>query len=115
MRLRPTTRLAHLDPRKTEVEFRALGLSFAMESSGEIQISGGLGSELPPDAVLAGATTSLLAAPQGTASVHGLIKTLFPVSQADQSELIPLTAESQVLLSLPFPQKSRARQTAQGN
>ncbi len=115
MRFRPSTRLALHDPRKTEVDFRALGLAFAMESSGEIQITGGLGTELPPDAVLAGATMSLLAAPQGTASVHGLIKTLFPVSQTDPAVLIPLTAESQVLLSLPFPQRPRLRQTVDGN
>ncbi len=115
MRFRPSTRLAHLDPRRTEVEFRALGLSFAMESSGEIQIAGGLGTDLPPDAVLAGATSALLAAPQGAANVHGLIKTLFPVAQADPGVLIPLTAESQVLLSLPFPRKPCAGQTAQGN
>ena len=115
MRFRPSSRLAHLDNRRTDVEFRALGFSFAMEPSGEIQIAGGLGADLPPDAVLAGATTSLLAAPQGTGSVHGLIKTLFPVAPADAGDLIPLTAESQVLFSLPFRQEPRARQTAQGN
>jgi len=103
MKFRPSARLAHLDPRKTEVDFRLLGLSFAMQPDGAIQIAGALGEEFPPDVVLAGATTPLLSAPQGTASVRGLIKTLFPVSGANAGVLIPLTAESQVLLSLPLP------------
>jgi hypothetical protein len=115
MRFRPTSKLAHLDPRRPELEFRALGLAFLMDASGDIQVTGGLGNELPPDAVLAGATASLLAAPQGTASVHGLIKTLFPVAQADRDVLIPLTDESQILLSLPHPQRPRARATVEGN
>src|SRR5262249_20412475 len=115
MRFRPSSRLIQRDARKPDVEFRALGFSFAMESSGEIAIKGGLGSDLPPDAVLAGATTSLLAAPEGTASVHGLIKTLFPVAQADAHVVVPLTMESQILLALPFPQKMQARKTVEGN
>jgi hypothetical protein len=117
MKFRPGARIARLDPARTEVEFRALGLTFELRPSGEIQISGALGAEFPPDAVLAGTTTSLLSAPLGTASVHGLIKTLFPVSQSDPDSLIPLTAESQVLLSLPLPPEvaARARQTVDGN
>ena len=39
----------------------------------------------------------------GTASVHGLIKTLFPVSIGNSGVLIPLTTESQALFSLPLP------------
>jgi hypothetical protein len=117
MSFRPAPKLEHLDPRKTDVEFRALGFAFAMEQSGEIQISGSLGSELPPDAVLAGPTTALLSAPQGTASVLGLIKTLFPISQASKTALVPLTAESHVLLSLPIPPGSsvHAGSTVDGN
>jgi hypothetical protein len=117
MSFRTAPKLDHLDPRKTDVEFRALGLAFAMQPSGEIQISGSLGSELPPDAVLAGPTTALLSAPQGTASVLGLIKTLFPVSQASKTALVPLTAESHVLLSLPIPPGSgvHAGSTVDGN
>ncbi len=38
--------------------------------------------------------------------MHGLIKTLFPESSADPGVLVPLTAESQVLLSLPVPADS---------
>jgi hypothetical protein len=117
MKFRLSPRLVHVDPRKTEVDFRALGLSFEMQSSGEIQIAGALGAEFPPDAILAGATTSLLSAPQGTASVHGLIKTLFPESSANPGVLVPLTAESQVLLSLPVSAESShgAKSTRDGN
>ncbi len=103
MRFRPSPRMASLDARRTEVDFRALGLSFEMQSSGEIQLHGALGAEFAPDAVIAGATTSLLSAPHGVASVHGLIKTLFPVSPSEPGVMVPLTAESQVLLSLPVP------------
>ena len=74
-----------------------------MQPSGEIQITGGLGAEFPPDAVLAAATSTLLRAPQGAASVHSLIKTLFPTSPNGSGVLVPLTAESRVLLSLPLP------------
>ena len=117
MKFRRSPRLVNLDARKTDVDFRAIGLAFAMDSGGEIQIAGALGAEFPPDAVIAGATTSLLSAPQGTASVHGLIKTLFPISQASSGVLVPLTAESQLLLSLPVPpgSVSTTRQTVDGN
>jgi hypothetical protein len=117
MKFRPSPRLLQLDPRKTEIDFRALGLSFAMQPQGEIQIAGALGAEFAPDVVLAGATTPLLCAPQGSASVHGLIKTLFPVFGGDSGIMIPLTAESQVLLSLPVPRGAgpKARQTVDGN
>ncbi len=117
MKFRLSPRLANLDLRRTEVDFRALGLSFAIEPNGEIRIAGALGVEFASDAVLAGDTTSLLSAPLGTASVHGLIKTLFPSSPENLDVLIPLTAESQVLLSLPIPRdaRSRARRTVNGN
>ena len=117
MKFRRSQRLMNLDVRKTDVDFRALGLSFAMESTGEIQVAGALGAEFAPDAVIAGATTSLLSAPQGTANVHGLIKTLFPVSQASSGVMVPLTAESQLLLSLPVPAGAvtTTRQTVDGN
>jgi hypothetical protein len=117
MKFRRSARLTNLDSRRTEVDFRALGLSFAMQSSGEIQIAGALGAEFAPETVIAGATTPLLSAPLGTASVHGLIKTLFPISQASSGVLVPHTAESQVLLSLPVPHGAvtTTRQTVDGN
>ncbi len=67
--------------------------------------------------MIAGPTTALLSAPLGSASVHGLIKTLFPISQASSSVLVPHTAESQVLLSLPVPPSAAptSRQTVDGN
>ena len=88
-----------------------------MQPSGEIQIEGALGAEFAPEAVIVGGTTALLSAPLGTASVHGLIKTLFPVSQASSGFLVPHTAESQVLLSLPVPQgpATSTKQTLDGN
>ena len=117
MRFRPPARRPHADPRKSDVDFRSLGLSFAIHANGEIQITGALGAEFPPDAVLAGASSALLSAPQGTASVHGLIKTLFPVSVNNAGVLIPLTTESQALFSLPLPvgAESPARRTLDGN
>lgn len=117
MKFRRSPRLASLDPRKTEVEFRALGFSFSIEPSGEIQVTGALGAEFAPDTVLAGATTSLLSAPRGAASVHGLIKALFPSSPENADVLVPLTAQSQVLLSLPLPGEieAKARRTVDGN
>ncbi len=117
MKFRRSSRLANIDVRKTEVEFRALGLSFAMQPSGEIQVEGALGAEFAPETVIAGNTTALLSAPLGTASVHGLIKTLFPVTQANSGVLVPHTAESQILLSLPVPQgaTTSTRQTVDGN
>jgi hypothetical protein len=117
MKFRRSPRLVNLDARKTEVDFRAIGLSFTMQASGEIQIEGALGAEFAPEAVIVGGTAPLLSAPLGTASVHGLIKTLFPVSQASSGFLVPHTAESQVLLSLPVPQgpATSTKQTVDGN
>jgi hypothetical protein len=109
MKFQPSPRLARVDSGQGEVEFRALGLRFTLQSSGEIRISGALGTEYPPDAVLAGATASLLSAPEQAASVRGLIKTLFPVTQDDPDILIPLTAQSRVLLALPLPAQAAAK------
>jgi hypothetical protein len=117
MKFRPTVRKPHVDARKTDVDFRSLGLAFAIHTNGEIQITGALGTEFPPDAVIAGASSALLSAPQGTASVHGLIKALFPVSINNAGVLIPLTTESQALFSLPLPAGalSPERRTLDGN
>jgi hypothetical protein len=117
MRFQLSPRIAQLDPRKSEVEFRALGLAFTVHANGEIEIAGGLGDEFAPDAVIAGATTPLVSAPQGTASVHGLIKTLCPVGETDPGVVVPLTSESRVLLSLPVPPQPplNARRSIDGN
>jgi hypothetical protein len=117
MNFRPGVRKPHVDPRKLEVEFRSLGFAFVMQSSGEIHITGALGDEFPPDAVVAGANSALLSAPQGAASVHGLINTLFPATAKNSGVMIPLTTESQVLLSLPLPAgaDSKTRPTLDAN
>jgi hypothetical protein len=117
MRFRLSPRLARLDPRRSEVEFRALGLTFDLRPDGEIHLAGALGTDAPPDAVLEGMTTPLASAPLGTVSVHGLIKTLFPVADASPGVLVPLTPESSVLLALPMPPEadSKVRRAAVGN
>ncbi len=117
MQFRLSPKLAHLDSRKSEVEFRALGLAFDLRPNGEIHLAGALGVESPPDAVLSGVTSPLASAPQGTVSVHGLIKTLFPVADASPGVLVPLTPESSVLLALPVPPEadSKVRRAAVGN
>ena len=80
-----------------------------MQSNGEIHLSGdALGTEFSPDTVLAGATAPWAFAPTGTASVHGLIKTLFPVADLSPGVMVPLTAETRVLLSLPASSESAA-------
>ena len=47
MKFRPSPRLVNLDATRTEVDFRALGLSFEMQSNGEIQITARLRAEFP--------------------------------------------------------------------
>jgi hypothetical protein len=117
MRFRLAPRLVRADPRKTELEFRSLGLAFGMHGNGDIHISGALGSEFTPDAVLVSGSAPLVFAPTGTASVHGLIKTLFPVADAPPDVMVPLTNESRVLLCLPIAPEiaSRAGRTLGGN
>ncbi len=117
MKFRPGGRKPFADSRKPDVEFRSLGFTFAMQPNGEIQITGALGHEFPPDAVLASSSSTLLSAPQGMASVHSLIKTLFPTTANNSGVMIPLTTESQVLLSLPLPPGagSKTRPTLDAN
>lgn len=117
MKFRLAPRATRLDPNRHELEFRALGFSFDMRPNGEIHLAGALGTEFSPDAVLAGPTAAWAYAPTGTASVHGLIKTLFPVADSSPGVLVPLTAESRVLLGLPSsaePAAGRPR-TLDGN
>ena len=108
MKFRLAPRATRLDPNKHELEFRALGFSFAMQPNGEIHLAGALGNEFSPDTVLAGPTAPWAYAPTGTASVHGLIKTLFPVAESSPGVMVPLTAESRVLLCLPASAESAA-------
>jgi hypothetical protein len=112
MKFRFAPKLAKLDDRKPVLDFRALGFSFAMTSDGEIRFAGALGNEFAPDVVLVGATSPLAYAPQGAANVRGLIKTLFPVNAAsDPGLMVPLTAESRILLCLPVPPDLAAKTT----
>ncbi|MGC8642824.1 MAG: hypothetical protein ACP5XB_23440 [Isosphaeraceae bacterium] len=117
MKFRLSPRATRLNPQKTELEYRALGVSFDMQSNGEIHLAGALGNELSPDTILAGATAPLAFAPTGTASVHGLIKTLFPVADSPPGVMVPLTRESSVLLCLPTSPESAAtsNRTLNGN
>ena len=103
MKFRLSPKLARLDARQEAVGFRALGFGFTMTRDGELQFQGALGTEFAPDVVMAGATTPLAHAPQGAANVRGLIKTLFPSPSRDPGLMVPLTAESRVLLCLPVP------------
>lgn len=108
MKFRPSARHNRLDPRRREVEFSTLGLGFEVRPDGEIRLSGALGHEHPPDAVLAVGTNALVHAPEGASSVHGLIKALV-ASDARPGVLVPLTPESRVLLCLPTPQDAAPR------
>ena len=109
MKFRLSPRVTRLDPRKTEVEFRSLGVGFDMQANGEIHLTGALGNEFSPETVLVNATAPLVLAPTGTASVHGLIKTLFPVADASPGVMVPLTSESRVLLCLPVAPEIAAK------
>ena len=117
LKFRISPRFSRIDPRHTVVDFRRLGLAFAIRPDGEIALNGSLGSEFSPDTVLAGLTSPIIFAPQGTASVPGLIKTLFPVGGNDAKYLVPLTSQSQVLLHLPVPKGlgDRPAPTLEGN
>jgi hypothetical protein len=109
MKFRLAPKLARLDPGREALDFRTLGLNFAMTPDGELHFDGALGNEFAPDAVMAGPTTPLAYAPQGAANVRGLIKTLFPVRSNDPGLMVPLTSESRVLLCLPVPPELAAK------
>ena len=103
MKFRLAPKLARIEPRRGDVAFQSLGLSFAITGDGQIQFGGGLGNDSAPNAVLAGQTAALAYAPEGAANVRGLIKTLVPVAATNSGVMVPLTPESRLLLSLPVP------------
>jgi hypothetical protein len=109
MKFRLASAATKLDPRRREVEFQSLGIAFDIRPDGEIRLSGALGNEFSPDTVLASTLSPLAFAPEGAASVHGLIKALFPVADLPPGVLVPLTSESRVLLCLPAPPEIAAR------
>jgi hypothetical protein len=94
-----------LESRHGDIPFQSLGLTFALAADGEIRLRGGLGTEYPPDAVLVDADRfgPLASAPEGTANVRGLIRTLFPTTGANPTVLVPDTPESRILRFLPAP------------
>jgi hypothetical protein len=110
MNFRPAPTLARtVSTGQVDLDFRALGLSFAMTSDGEIQIAGGLGNEFDPEAVLVGPSDPLAFAPEGAANVRGLIKTLVPVTAINRAQMVPLTERSRILLNLPVPSDAGAK------
>jgi hypothetical protein len=88
------------------VPFAALGLAFAMDESGAIELSGALGEQYAPGAVLARAdrAATLARAPEGAANVRGLWKALV-LARGDV--LVPATPEAQVFRYLPLPTPPR--------
>ena len=56
MKFRLSPRVTRQDPRKTEVEFRMMGVAFEMQANGEIRLSGALGNEFSPETVLVSAS-----------------------------------------------------------
>ncbi len=97
-----------LDPRRADVEFQNLGLSFALDASGELVLGGSLGGDYAPDAVLVqgSRSTPLAKAPDGAANVRGLWKTLIA---APAEAMAPAIPEAQVLRSLPLPRADLGR------
>jgi hypothetical protein len=84
-----------------DLDYRVLAFRFDMTPDGEIRVQGAMGSEFGDDVVLIGPTDPLAYAPEGAASVRGLIKTLFPVKAINHAVMVPLTEKSRLLLCLP--------------
>jgi hypothetical protein len=103
LKFRISPKFSRIDPKHNVIDFRKLGLAFTIRPDGEIALNGALGSEFSPDTVLASLSSPIIFAPQGTAGVPGLIKTLFPVDPNRSNVLVPLTSQSKVLLYLPVP------------
>ena len=104
MKFRPSARRSHTSTlARPEVEFRSLGLSFAMQSNGEIQITGALGSRVSPGRRSRGRehAAALRAAGHGQRAQPD--QDAVPRPANNSGVMIPLTTESQVLLSLPLP------------
>jgi len=94
-----------------DVEFQGLGLSFAMNPSGELALRGALGAEYARDAVIVQGDHSqpLARAPEGAANVRGLWNTLIPASPETLGALVP---EAHALRSLPLPPSVSGRISA---
>lgn len=111
MHFRPGPKLARtVSAGLVDLEFRSMLMSFAMTPDGELKIRG----QVADDAVVMGASAPLAFAPQGAANVRGLIKCLFPVTEINHAEMVPLTEKSRLLLCLPVP-PDVAVKTTNGN
>jgi hypothetical protein len=96
-------------PRR-DCEFQSLGLAFALTRDGELRFAGALGAESAPGAVIIQdqRVRPLLSAPEGVATVAGLIRTLVPQSASRPELLVPASFESQVIQRyLPAPSSRR--------
>lgn len=91
-----------IEPGPSDVEFQGLGIAFAMNAAGELNVKGALGGEYAPDAVLVQGHRAqpLAKAPEGVANVRGLWNALIP---ATPDALAPAVPEAQALRSLPLP------------
>lgn len=98
----------------TDLAFQSMGLDFELKESGEIEVQGALGTDVPPGAVIVPMDRShpLAYAPEGSANVRGLWKTLVPAS-ADV--LVPATEAAQVLHYLPLPPSSASASAQRAN
>jgi hypothetical protein len=108
---------AGVDRRHGDLPYQNLGMSFSLGADGEIRIGGALGTEYPPGAVLVDGEHfgSLATAPEGTANVRGLIRTLFPLNTTNATALVPDTPESRILRFLPAPVTTAKRNRLTGN
>jgi hypothetical protein len=98
-------------------EFQSLGLRFDFRPQSEIRLTGGLGPEFAPDAILIGEsrTATLASAPDGAVSVAGLIRALVPGDPGRPDQLIPARFESLVIQRfLPAPAGPEPVQRAVG-
>ena len=94
------------DAGRTEVEYQQLGLGFAIDRKGEIRLTGALPAEYLPGAVIVQSqrVKPLLRAPEGTATVPGLLRVLVAAGDSNPDLLVPGTSESQSLQRyLPAP------------
>ncbi|MDB5350016.1 MAG: hypothetical protein JWN86_1263 [Planctomycetota bacterium] len=93
---------ASFEEKRSDIDFQALGLRFAMNADGELSLAGGLGGEFAPDAVLVQGLRALplARAPEGTANVRGLLNTLLP---STPEALAPAVPEAHALQWLPLP------------
>jgi hypothetical protein len=95
---------------RVDVEYSGLGLAFDLTPGGEIRLIGGLGPEHGPGAVMVQARRpeeALALAPEGLATVAGLIWSLAPSQDRNPQQSIP-TGFHSILIQQALPSSSRA-------